>query len=104
MDTTISLYKNSANIERSFVMLKPDAVQRGLVGEVLKRLEGRGLKLVACKFTRASEDLLRRHYSDLSSKGFFKELIRYMSSGPVVPMVWEGLNACLLYTSDAADE
>jgi len=74
-------------------MLKPDAVQRGLVGEIMDRFESRGFKLVACKFMAASKELLMTHYSDLSKKGFFPELIRYMASGPVVPMVWEGLNA-----------
>merc|ERR1712013_781405 len=54
---------------------------------------GRGFKLVACKFMLADKDLLTTHYADLSKKGFFPELIRYMSSGPVVPMVWEGLKA-----------
>ena len=74
-------------------MLKPDAVQRGLIGEIMERFESRGFKLVACKFMLASKELLTTHYADLSKKGFFSELIRYMSSGPVVPMVWEGLSA-----------
>jgi len=86
-------FRNQAYGERTFIMLKPDAVQRGLVGEIIDRFESRGFKLVACKFMLASKDLLTTHYSDLSKKGFFSELIRYMSSGPVVPMVWEGLNA-----------
>ncbi|CAD5117949.1 DgyrCDS6690 [Dimorphilus gyrociliatus] len=76
--------------ERTFLMLKPDAVQRGLVGDIIARFEKRGYKLVALKFMNASEDLLKRHYADLSSKSFFNGLIKYMSSGPVVPMVWEG--------------
>jgi len=86
-------FRNQAYGERTFIMLKPDAVQRGLVGEIMDRFEARGFKLVACKFMAASKELLMTHYSDLSKKGFFPELIRYMSSGPVVPMVWEGLNA-----------
>jgi len=86
-------FRNQAYAERTFIMLKPDAVQRGLVGEIMERFESRGFKLVACKFMAASKELLMTHYSDLSKKGFFPELIRYMSSGPVVPMVWEGLNA-----------
>jgi len=85
--------RNKAYGERTFIMLKPDAVQRGLVGEIMDRFESRGFKLVACKFMAASKELLMTHYSDLSKKGFFPELIRYMASGPVVPMVWEGLNA-----------
>ena len=74
-------------------MLKPDAVQRGLMGEIIERFETRGFKLVGMKFMLASEDLLKTHYSDLSKKPFFPELIRYMTSGPVVPMVFEGLSA-----------
>ena len=74
-------------------MLKPDAVQRGLVGQIMNRFEARGFKLLAAKFMRANESLLKTHYADLSKKGFFGELIRYMGSGPVVPMVWQGLNA-----------
>jgi len=86
-------YRNPVNAERTFIMLKPDAVHRGLVGVIMKRFEARGFKLLACKFMQAGQELLKEHYIDLSKKGFFAELIRYMSSGPVVPMVWEGLNA-----------
>ena len=74
-------------------MLKPDAVHRGLMGEIIERFETRGFKLVAMKFMKANQELLQTHYSDLSKKPFFPELIRYMGSGPVVPMVFEGLNA-----------
>ena len=74
-------------------MLKPDAVMRGLMGEIIERFEIRGFKLVALKFMQADKELLQTHYSDLSKKAFFPELIRYMGSGPVVPMVFEGLNA-----------
>jgi len=82
-----------ANEERTFIMCKPDAVQRGLVGEIVRRFEERGFKLVAAKLMLASESLLKRHYADLSKKVFFPELIGYMSSGPLVPMVWQGLGA-----------
>jgi len=78
------------NKERTFIMIKPDGVHRGLVGEIIKRFEQKGFKLVAMKFTWASEDLLKKHYADLSTKCFFAGLVKYMSSGPVVPMVWEG--------------
>ncbi|XP_050423804.1 nucleoside diphosphate kinase-like [Adelges cooleyi] len=81
------------NTERTFIMIKPDGVQRGLVGKIIKRFETKGFKLVAMKFTWPSEQLLKDHYADLSSKGFFPGLIKYMSSGPVVAMVWEGLDA-----------
>ncbi|KAJ2946548.1 hypothetical protein O0L34_g12603 [Tuta absoluta] len=78
--------------ERTFIMVKPDGVQRGLVGQIIERFEKKGFKLVALKMVWASEDLLKQHYSDLSSRPFFPGLVKYMSSGPVVPMVWEGLN------------
>merc|ERR1712122_114833 len=78
--------------ERTFIMIKPDGVQRGLVGTIIQRFEQKGFKLVAMKFMQADEDLLKQHYADLSSKPFFGGLVKYMSSGPVVPMVWEGLN------------
>merc|ERR1712203_270887 len=84
--------KMAGDRERTFIMLKPDAVQRGLVGEIIKRFEQKGFKLVAMKMMHASEELLKQHYADLSSKPFFPGLVKYMSSGPVVPMVWEGLN------------
>merc|ERR1712113_102649 len=80
------------NDERTFIMIKPDGVQRGLCGDIIKRFEQKGFKLVAMKFMQASEDHLKKHYADLSSKPFFPGLVKYMSSGPVVPMVWEGLN------------
>ncbi|KAG5889672.1 hypothetical protein JTB14_007812 [Gonioctena quinquepunctata] len=73
-------------------MIKPDGVQRGLVGKIIKKFEQKGFKLVALKFVWPSEALLQKHYADLSSKPFFPGLVKYMSSGPVVPMVWEGLN------------
>ncbi|XP_008470779.1 nucleoside diphosphate kinase [Diaphorina citri] len=78
--------------ERTFLMIKPDGVQRGLVGNIIKRFEDKGFKLVAMKFVWPSEELLKQHYSDLATKPFFPGLVKYMSSGPVVPMVWEGLN------------
>ncbi|ESN99699.1 hypothetical protein HELRODRAFT_185803 [Helobdella robusta] len=78
--------------ERTFIMVKPDGVHRGLVGEIIKRFEQKGFKLVALKFVHASEDHLKKHYEALSSKPFFGGLVKYMSSGPLVPMVWEGKN------------
>ncbi|XP_074604951.1 nucleoside diphosphate kinase isoform X2 [Brevipalpus obovatus] len=82
----------SGNKERTFLMIKPDAVQRGLVGEIIKRFEQKGFKLVAMKMKWADEELLKQHYAELAGKPFFPGLIAYMKSGPVVPMVWEGLN------------
>jgi len=78
------------NTERTFIMIKPDAVQRGLVGHIMKRFEQKGLKLVGLKFQLASVTLLEEHYADLSKKPFFPSLVRYMASGPVLAMVWEG--------------
>lgn len=82
-----------AQRERTFVMIKPDGVQRFLVGEIISRFERRGYKLVGMKFLRPSEDLLRQHYTDLASLPFFPKLLAYVSSGPVVAMVWEGTAA-----------
>merc|ERR1712141_101209 len=81
----------AANQERSFIMIKPDGVHRGLVGEIIKRFEAKGFKLVAMKFMTASKEHLSTHYEDLAKKPFFNGLVEYMASGPVVPMVWEGL-------------
>ncbi|XP_015437518.1 PREDICTED: nucleoside diphosphate kinase [Dufourea novaeangliae] len=81
------------NKERTFIMIKPDGVQRGLVGKIIQRFEDKGFKLVGMKMVWPTEDLLKQHYSDLASRPFFPGLVKYMSSGPVVPMVWEGLNA-----------
>ncbi|KAK5885193.1 hypothetical protein CesoFtcFv8_018927 [Champsocephalus esox] len=78
--------------ERTFIAVKPDGVQRKLVGEITHRFEKKGFKLVALKLTQASEDLLKEHYWDLRSKPFFTELVSYMNSGPIVAMVWEGLD------------
>ncbi|XP_036427592.1 NME/NM23 nucleoside diphosphate kinase 2a [Colossoma macropomum] len=78
--------------ERTFIAVKPDGVQRGLVGEIIKRFEQKGFKLVGMKLLHASEDLLKQHYSDLKDMPFFPGLVSYMSSGPVVAMVWEGYN------------
>lgn len=78
--------------ERTFVAVKPDGVQRKQLGAIVRRFEKKGFKLVGLKLMQASEALLREHYWDLRSKPFFTELIRYMSSGPVVAMVWEGLD------------
>ncbi|KJE89140.1 nucleoside diphosphate kinase [Capsaspora owczarzaki ATCC 30864] len=76
--------------ERTFIAVKPDGVQRGLVGEIIARFEKKGFRLVALKLVTASEELLKQHYADLAGKGFFNGLIAYMASGPVAAMVWEG--------------
>nr|ABX75465.1 nucleoside diphosphate kinase [Lycosa singoriensis] len=82
----------AANRERTFIMVKPDGVQRGLVGKIISRFEKKGFKLVAMKFMQASQELLEKHYADLAGRPFFPGLVSYMQLGPVVPMVWEGLN------------
>ncbi|KAL1520644.1 hypothetical protein AB1Y20_022217 [Prymnesium parvum] len=79
--------------ERTYIMIKPDGVQRGLVGKIVGRFEQRGYKLQGLKLFQASEELLRKHYSDLVEKKFFPSLLEYMLSGPVTCMVWEGKNA-----------
>ncbi len=79
--------------ERTYIMIKPDGVQRGLVGPIISRFEQRGFKLVAMKLVTPGKAHLEAHYADLSSKGFFAGLIEYMNSGPVCAMVWEGDNA-----------
>ena len=78
--------------ERTFIMIKPDGVQRGLVGEILSRFEKKGFKLVALKMAAPGAAHFEQHYADLSTKKFFPGLIAYASSGPVVAMVWEGHN------------
>lgn len=83
----------TGNQERTFIMVKPDGVQRGLVGDIMKRFEQRGFKLVAMKFMQGSKEHLQQHYIDLKNKPFYNGLCDFMSSGPVVPMVWEGKNA-----------
>lgn len=80
-------------MERTFVLIKPDGVQRGLTGEVIKRLENRGLKLVAAKFLLVSEDLAKKHYAVHEGKPFYAGLIKYITSSPLMAMVWEGPQA-----------
>jgi nucleoside-diphosphate kinase len=80
-------------LERTLIILKPDAVQRLLVGPILTRLEQRGLKLVGLKLVQVSDELARRHYAVHEGKPFFDGLIRYITSGPVVVLAAEGPNA-----------
>ena len=78
------------NTERSYIMIKPDGVQRGLVGAIIARFEQKGYYLRALKLAQPSREHLEAHYADLSARPFFPALINYMLSGPVVCMVWEG--------------
>ncbi len=82
-----------ATLERTLVLIKPDGVQRGLVGEIISRLERRGLRIVAAKFMQVSRDLAERHYAVHKGKPFYAGLISYITSAPVMAMVWEGPNA-----------
>ncbi|XP_062036700.1 nucleoside diphosphate kinase 3 isoform X1 [Lepus europaeus] len=94
--------------ERTFLAVKPDGVQRRLVGEVVRRFERKGFKLVALKLVQASEELLREHYAELRGRPFFSRLVEHMRSGPVVAMVWQGLDVvrvsrALIGATDPAD-
>ncbi|MGJ7044922.1 nucleoside-diphosphate kinase [Thermoanaerobacterium thermosulfurigenes] len=80
-------------MEKTFAMVKPDGVKRGLIGEILKRYESKGLNLVAAKVIWPSLELLQKHYEEHKDKPFYNDLIRYMMSGPVFAMVLEGDNA-----------
>eukprot|EP00698_Gefionella_okellyi_P006097 TRINITY_DN1555_c0_g1_i1.p2 TRINITY_DN1555_c0_g1~~TRINITY_DN1555_c0_g1_i1.p2 ORF type:complete len:170 (-),score=28.75 TRINITY_DN1555_c0_g1_i1:1143-1607(-) len=78
--------------ERSYIMIKPDGVQRGLIGDIVGRFEKRGFKLIAMKFVVPSLAQAQKHYDDLKARPFFGGLCEFLSSGPVVAMVWEGDN------------
>lgn len=80
-------------MEQTLVFVKPDGVQRGLIGEVIARLEKRGLKLAAAKFMQVSEEFAGEHYAIHKGKPFYDGLIDYITSAPVMAMVWEGNNA-----------
>ncbi|MBI1793206.1 MAG: nucleoside-diphosphate kinase [Chloroflexi bacterium] len=80
-------------MERTLVLVKPDGVQRALVGEVIARLERRGLRLVAAKFMQVGKELAETHYAVHKGKPFYDGLISYIISAPVMAMVWEGPNA-----------
>lgn len=80
-------------MEQSLVLIKPDAVNRGLVGEIIRRFENRTLKLKAIKIVRPSRDIIERHYADHKGKPFYDSVVNFMSSGTVVAMVLEGDNA-----------
>lgn len=81
------------SIEQSFVMMKPDAVQRSLVAEVISRLERKGLKICAMKMLKIDRELAEKHYGEHQGKPFYDELVRFVISSPVIAMVIEGENA-----------
>ena len=82
-------------MERTLVLIKPDGVQRGLIGEVIARLERRGLRLVGAKFLQVSQELAETHYAIHKGKPFYDGLITYITSAPVMATVWEGPNAVI---------
>ncbi len=79
--------------EKTLVIIKPDAVTRGLSWEIMKRFEKKWLKLVACKMETLSEDVLKEHYQHLKDKPFFPSIVSYMTSSPVLLQIWEGVEA-----------
>lgn len=83
-------------MERTFMMVKPDGVQRGLIGEIISRMERRGFRLIAAKMMLISRELAERHYAEHVGKPFFNELVSFITCGPVMAMVWEGDNVIAL--------
>ena len=77
-------------MERTFLMVKPDGVQRGLIGRIVSRFEDKGFKLVAGKFVQMTDEQAKRHYAEHEGKPFFDELVSFITSGPAFAMVWEG--------------
>lgn len=90
--TTLQITMPLSTQEQTFLMIKPDGVQRGLIGSIIQRFESKGFQLIAIKMQMADDNLLQQHYQELVDKPFFGNLINYMKMGPIVPMVWEGLN------------
>jgi len=82
-------------MERTYIMLKPDCVKRGLMGEVINRIEKKGFKITAMQMRMLDEDILKEHYAHIADKPFFPGILEYMTSGPVVAMIVEGENAVL---------
>lgn len=85
--------QHKMSTEQTFIAIKPDGVQRGLVGSIIARFENRGYKLAAIKLVTPGKAHLEEHYSDLKDKPFFAGLVEYMNSGPILAMVWEGRDA-----------
>ena len=81
------------SIEKTYIMLKPDCVKRGLIGEVISRIERKGYKIVDAKMMNLDEAILKEHYAHLADKPFFPNIVEYMTSGPVLGMIVEGENA-----------
>lgn len=77
-------------MEKTFVMLKPETVQRGLCGRIIARIEEKGFQLIAMKMLIIDEKMAKKHYAEHEGKSFFPELVEHIGSGPVIAMVWEG--------------
>jgi nucleoside-diphosphate kinase len=86
-------------MQRTLVLVKPDGVQRGLVGAIIERLERRGLKLIGLKMMRIAKEVAARHYAEHQGKPFYDGLIAFITSGPVVAMIWEGREAVTVVRS-----
>jgi nucleoside-diphosphate kinase len=80
-------------LERTLVLVKPDAMQRGLAGEIISRLERRGLKIVAIRLLKVTKPLAKKHYAEHEGKSFFPGLVDYITSSPIIAAVFEGPNA-----------
>lgn len=85
--------KNEEGVSWSFNLVKPDGISRGLVGSIIKRFEDKGLRLVGLKLVWPSKELVEKSYADNKGEPWFNDLVEYLTSGPVVAMVWEGPNA-----------
>ncbi len=85
--------QSNPNEQRSLVLIKPDAIQRGLAGELISRLEGRGLKIAAMKMLQMDKTLAQRHYTIHKDKAFFDELVDFITSGPIIALVFQGKDA-----------
>ncbi|MCT4607280.1 MAG: nucleoside-diphosphate kinase [Marinisporobacter sp.] len=83
-------------MEKTLVIIKPDGVERGLIGEIISRYEKKGLKIVACKMAKADRELLEKHYAEHKGKSFYEDLMNYMMRGKVLVMVLEGNNVIQL--------
>lgn len=86
---------SGTNTERTFIAIKPDGVQRQLIGKIIQRFEEKGFTLVAMKLIVPSQEMAAGHYDDLKNKPFFPSLTKFFSSGPVIAMVWQGKGAIL---------
>ena len=86
-------------MQRTLVLIKPDGVQRGFVGEIIRRLERRGLKLIAMKMMQVPREQASRHYAEHQGKAFYEGLLTFITSGPIVAMIWEGREAVTVVRS-----